>query len=110
MLKSFEHVGMTVGDMDRTVDFYCGLLGLSLVLRKTMANGMQVAFLDAAAACWRSLRRPAARRERSTCLTIRPASATSPFISTTSTRPSSASKRRASRSRSGRASPSTPRC
>ena len=31
-----------------------------------------------AAACWRSLRRPAARRERSTCLTIRPASATSP--------------------------------
>jgi glyoxylase I family protein len=47
MLKSFEHVGMTVSDMDRTVDFYCGLLGLSLVLRKTMANGMQVAFLDA---------------------------------------------------------------
>ncbi|MGO7962308.1 VOC family protein [Rhizobium ruizarguesonis] len=45
MLKSFEHIGMTVSDMDRTVDFYCGLLGLSLVLRKTM--GMQVAFLDA---------------------------------------------------------------
>ncbi|MDC7746111.1 VOC family protein [Rhizobium binxianense] len=47
MLKSFEHIGMTVSDMDRAIDFYCGLLGLSLVLRKTMANGMQVAFLDA---------------------------------------------------------------
>ncbi|MGO7867386.1 VOC family protein, partial [Rhizobium ruizarguesonis] len=37
MLKSFEHVGMKVSDMDRTVDFYCGLLGLSLVLSKKMA-------------------------------------------------------------------------
>ena len=47
MLKSFEHVGMTVSDMDRAVDFYCRLLGLSLHLRKTMADGSQVAFLDA---------------------------------------------------------------
>ncbi|MBB5666029.1 VOC family protein [Rhizobium leguminosarum] len=47
MLKSFEHVGMTVSDMDRTVDFYCGLLGLRLHLRKVMADGAEIAFLDA---------------------------------------------------------------
>ncbi|MBY4632111.1 VOC family protein [Rhizobium croatiense] len=47
MLKSFEHVGMTVSDMDRTVEFYCGLLGLRLHLRKMMADGSEVAFLDA---------------------------------------------------------------
>ena len=47
MLKSFEHVGMTVGDMDRTVDFYCSLLGLRLHLRKKTADGGEIAFLDA---------------------------------------------------------------
>jgi glyoxylase I family protein len=47
MLKSFEHIGMTIGDMDRSIEFYRGLLGLNLVLRKTMPDGMQVAFLDA---------------------------------------------------------------
>ncbi len=47
MLKSFEHVGMVTGDMDRALDFYCGLLGLRLHLRKVMANGTEVAFLDA---------------------------------------------------------------
>ena len=47
MLKSFEHVGMTVSDMDRSVDFYCGLLGLRLHLRKRMADGTEIAFLDA---------------------------------------------------------------
>ncbi|MBB3593442.1 glyoxylase I family protein [Rhizobium sp. BK529] len=47
MLKSFEHIGMTVSNMDRAVAFYCGLLGLKLHLRKQMPDGMQVAFLDA---------------------------------------------------------------
>ncbi|MBP2449355.1 VOC family protein [Rhizobium leguminosarum] len=47
MLKSFEHVGMTVSDMDRTVDFYCGLLGLRLHLRKVMPDGGEIAFFDA---------------------------------------------------------------
>ncbi|ARO26334.1 glyoxalase/bleomycin resistance protein/dioxygenase family protein (plasmid) [Rhizobium sp. TAL182] len=47
MLKSFEHVGMTVSDMDRSVDFYCGLVGLRLHLRKRMADGAEIAFLDA---------------------------------------------------------------
>ncbi|SCB58370.1 glyoxylase I family protein [Rhizobium aethiopicum] len=47
MLKSFEHIGMTVSDMERAVDFYCGLLGLRLHLRKRMADGAEIAFLDA---------------------------------------------------------------
>ena len=47
MLKSFEHIGMTVSDMDRAIGFYCGLLGLRLHLRKMMPDGSHVAFLDA---------------------------------------------------------------
>jgi glyoxylase I family protein len=47
MLKSFEHVGMTVSDMDRTVGFYRDLLGLSLELRKTTVDGSDLAFFDA---------------------------------------------------------------
>ncbi|MDB5614186.1 MAG: hypothetical protein JWQ22_1839 [Devosia sp.] len=45
MLLGFEHVGMTSGDMDRTIDFYCGLLGLTLALRKSSPRG-ELAFLD----------------------------------------------------------------
>jgi glyoxylase I family protein len=46
MLRGFEHVGTTTGDMDRAIAFYCGLLGLKLVLRKASGGG-EVAFLDA---------------------------------------------------------------
>lgn len=46
MLLGFEHIGMTSGDMDRTIAFYCGLLGLHLVLRKPNEGG-ELAFLDA---------------------------------------------------------------
>lgn len=45
MLVGFEHVGMTSGNLDRTIAFYCGLLGLRLALRKAQARG-EVAFLD----------------------------------------------------------------
>lgn len=45
-LVGFEHVGMTASDMDRTVAFYCDLLGLKLVLRKSVEAG-ELAFLDA---------------------------------------------------------------
>lgn len=45
MLLGFEHVGMTSGNLDRTVDFYCGLLGLRLVLRRQQERG-EMAFLD----------------------------------------------------------------
>ncbi|MGB3336814.1 MAG: VOC family protein [Devosia sp.] len=45
MAISFEHVGMTCGDLDRTIAFYCDLLGLTLALRKTNERG-ELAFLD----------------------------------------------------------------
>ena len=48
MLLGFEHVGMAVADMDRSVGFYRDLLGLKLILRKHDARtGTDVAFLDA---------------------------------------------------------------
>lgn len=46
MLIGFEHVGMTVSDLDRSLAFY-QRLGLKLVLRKRQSNGGEVAFLDA---------------------------------------------------------------
>ena len=46
MLQGFEHIGMTSRDLDRTIAFYCGLLGLKLALRKPQTKG-EVAFLDA---------------------------------------------------------------
>jgi glyoxylase I family protein len=45
MLLGFEHVGMTSGNLDQTIGFYCDLLGLKLVLRKLHARG-ELAFLD----------------------------------------------------------------
>ena len=45
MLLGFEHVGMTSANLDRTIDFYCGLLGLTLALRKANERG-EMAFLD----------------------------------------------------------------
>ena len=45
MLLGFEHVGMTAIDLDRTIAFYCGMLGLTLALRKPTERG-EVAFLD----------------------------------------------------------------
>lgn len=47
-LLGLEHVGMTCRDVDRTVDFYCGLLGLKLALRKASPDG-EVIFLDTGA-------------------------------------------------------------
>lgn len=46
MLIGFEHAGMTVADLDRTIAFYCDLIGLRLVLRKPQKAG-ELAFLDA---------------------------------------------------------------
>jgi glyoxylase I family protein len=47
VLLGFEHIGMTVSDLDRSLDFYVGKLGLKLVLRKAQTNGGEAAFLDA---------------------------------------------------------------
>ena len=46
-LKGFEHVGMTVGDIDRSMAFYVDLLGLKLVRRRPSADGKaEFCFLD----------------------------------------------------------------
>jgi len=50
MYKHFEHVGMGVSDLDQSLRFYVDLLGLTLIVRKTAANGSQTAFLDAGGA------------------------------------------------------------
>jgi glyoxylase I family protein len=47
-LLGLEHVGMTCRDVDQTMAFYCGLLGLKLALRKTNPGG-EVIFLDTGA-------------------------------------------------------------
>ena len=46
MLIGFEHIGTTSGNLDKTIAFYCDLIGLRLVLRKPQASG-ELAFLDA---------------------------------------------------------------
>lgn len=45
-LLGFEHVGMTAANAERTIAFYCDLLGLRLALRKSQASG-EMLFLDA---------------------------------------------------------------
>jgi glyoxylase I family protein len=46
MLIGFEHIGTTSRNLDKTIVFYCDLLGFRLVLRKPQASG-ELAFLDA---------------------------------------------------------------
>ena len=48
-LLGFEHVGTTAADLDRSIAFYCGLLGLRLVLRKRQGT-TALAFLTRLAA------------------------------------------------------------
>lgn len=47
MLVGFEHVGLAVSDLDRSIAFYCDLVGMRLILRKPMGAGGEQAFLDA---------------------------------------------------------------
>jgi len=46
MVQGFEHVGMTSSNLDRTIAFYCGLLGLQEVLVKGTGEGGRIAFLE----------------------------------------------------------------
>jgi glyoxylase I family protein len=54
---------MTVADLDRTIAFYCGLLGLRLALRKPQKSG-ELAFLDAGGGMLEIAARPDAARAR----------------------------------------------
>ena len=47
MLKGFEHVGITVKNIDKSLEFYVELLGLRLLVRRPGQNGDEMAFLDA---------------------------------------------------------------
>jgi len=47
MLKGFEHIGIAVSDLDRSLAFYQGLLGMRLILRKPApGGGGELAFVD----------------------------------------------------------------
>jgi glyoxylase I family protein len=51
MLVNFEHAGLTVGDIDRSLAFYVDLIGMRLLLRRRSPNGgAEVAFVEAAGA------------------------------------------------------------
>ena len=58
-LLGFEHVGTTAADLDRSIAFYCGLLGLRLVLRKRQGT-TALAFLDAGGGMLEIAERPGA--------------------------------------------------
>lgn len=46
MLLGFEHVNLVASNMDRTLAFYVGLLGLTLRVRRRTDSGGEVAFVD----------------------------------------------------------------
>jgi catechol 2,3-dioxygenase-like lactoylglutathione lyase family enzyme/dienelactone hydrolase len=60
-LVGFEHAGLTVADLDRTIAFYCGLLGLRLIVRKSQVDG-ELAFLDTGSGMLEIFGRPGAQR------------------------------------------------
>ncbi|MEF2073161.1 VOC family protein [Consotaella aegiceratis] len=46
MLRGFEHVGMTISNVDATIAFYVDLLGFELVSRRTGRQGHELLFLQ----------------------------------------------------------------
>ena len=44
-VKKLLHTRMRVSDMDQTIDFYAGVLGLEVMERKTSPRGSHLAFL-----------------------------------------------------------------
>ena len=46
MVQGFEHVGMVSSDLDKTIAFYCGLLGMKEILVKRTGEGGRIAFLE----------------------------------------------------------------
>jgi glyoxylase I family protein len=47
MLKGFDHVALTVSNMDRSVHFYRDVIGMKEIQRTLTASGMTVVFVDA---------------------------------------------------------------
>jgi glyoxylase I family protein len=51
MLVNFEHAGLTVSNIDRSLAFYVNLIGMRLLRRRRSPNGgAEVAFVEAAGA------------------------------------------------------------
>lgn len=46
MIRSFGHVGLTVGDLEQSLHFYRDVLGLEVVRTRELDNGMRIAFLS----------------------------------------------------------------
>ncbi len=46
MLLGFEHVNLTCSNLDKTLRFYCDLVGYRLVVRRTTENGGEIAFIE----------------------------------------------------------------
>jgi glyoxylase I family protein len=46
MLRGFEHVQFTCSNMDRTLQFYCDLIGFQRIVRRTMEGGSEIAFIE----------------------------------------------------------------
>lgn len=46
MIKKLEHIGVYVNDMDESILFYEQVLGLQLVKRMQLDNGLELSFLS----------------------------------------------------------------
>jgi lactoylglutathione lyase len=47
MIKKYLHTRLRVSDMDQSIRFYCKILGLKLIERKTSPRGSELAYLQA---------------------------------------------------------------
>lgn len=46
MIKKIEHIGVKVKDMDASIAFYTNVLGLNLVAREKLDDGVELGFLS----------------------------------------------------------------
>lgn len=46
MIKKVEHIGVHVKDMDASIEFYEKVIGMNLVARKKLDNGVELSFLS----------------------------------------------------------------
>lgn len=46
MIKKIEHIGVKVKDMDASIAFYTNVIGMNLVAREKLADGVELGFLS----------------------------------------------------------------
>jgi glyoxylase I family protein len=51
MVQSVHHIGITCGNLDKSVDFYQGLLGFEPKVRKQLPGGVEVVVLEKDGVC-----------------------------------------------------------